>query len=141
MCDYIVVPERNCYPLQAKTSFEQAAVAEPLAIGVYASRRVANLQGACVGILGAGPIGRSTLEGTRIGRAGTVYVTDKIEARCAAAEKAGAAWTGNPTQSDVVRDILTRTATRDRQTGSTPNPEWGHGKVNGAAALRNTPAG
>ena len=38
-----------------------------------------------------------------------------------------------------IREILTRTATSDRQTGGTPNYSWGHGKVNPGAALLATP--
>ncbi|MFH1842933.1 MAG: S8 family serine peptidase, partial [bacterium] len=39
-----------------------------------------------------------------------------------------------------IKEILQRTATNDRQTGSTPNPVWGHGKINPEAALKATPA-
>jgi minor extracellular serine protease Vpr len=38
-----------------------------------------------------------------------------------------------------IKRILTRTATRDEFTGATPNPRWGFGKVNPAAALKATP--
>ncbi|MCP4291009.1 MAG: S8 family serine peptidase [bacterium] len=39
-----------------------------------------------------------------------------------------------------VREILIRTAKSDRNTGSTPNPAWGYGKVNSEAAIRATKA-
>ncbi|HZO87262.1 MAG TPA: S8 family serine peptidase [Chthonomonadaceae bacterium] len=35
-----------------------------------------------------------------------------------------------------IRDILRRTATHDEFTGETPNPRWGYGKLDAAAALK-----
>jgi subtilisin family serine protease len=50
----------------------------------------------------------------------------------------------NPTlDAKQIRDIITRTAKADsftRAAGQTPNPEWGYGKIDSAAALRATPA-
>ena len=39
-----------------------------------------------------------------------------------------------------VKEILKKTAIRDELTGATPNPYWGYGKLNPAAAIRETPA-
>ena len=38
-----------------------------------------------------------------------------------------------------VKEILIRSASSDRQTGRVPNPAWGNGKINPAAALKATP--
>jgi subtilisin family serine protease len=50
----------------------------------------------------------------------------------------------NPTlDAKQIRDIITRTAKADsftRSAGQVPNPEWGYGKIDPAAALRATPA-
>jgi subtilisin family serine protease len=49
----------------------------------------------------------------------------------------------NPTLTAVqVKEILKKTAIKDDLTGATPNPFWGYGKLNPAAAIRDTaPAG
>jgi L-iditol 2-dehydrogenase len=84
-------------------SYDQAAISEPLAIGVYAVR-LANMDftGKNVGILGFGPIGLSVLLPLLQKGAKNVYVTDKIDGRLAIAKKSGAIWTGNPDTEDVV---------------------------------------
>jgi threonine dehydrogenase-like Zn-dependent dehydrogenase len=59
-------------------------------------------------ILGAGPIGLSVLLAAMAQKAGRIYVTDKIEARMAAALRVGADWTGNPAKQDVVGEIAAK---------------------------------
>lgn len=45
----------------------------------------------------------------------------------------------NPTLNAVqVKEILRKTAIKDELTGATPNPFWGYGKLNPAAAIRDT---
>jgi subtilisin family serine protease len=45
----------------------------------------------------------------------------------------------NPTLTAVqVKEILKKTAIKDEQTGATPNPFWGYGKLNPTAAIRDT---
>ena len=45
----------------------------------------------------------------------------------------------NPTLTAVqVKEILKKTAIKDELTGATPNPFWGYGKLNPAAAIRDT---
>lgn len=41
--------------------------------------------------------------------------------------------------STQIKRILTRTTSQDEFVGATPNPEWGHGKLNPVAALAATP--
>jgi len=105
LSEYIVMPAECCYPIKLRTTMEQAAIAEPLSIGVYSVNRSVAMRGARIGILGAGPIGLSVLLGAISQKAGRIYVTDKIEARMAAALRAGADWTGNPAKQDVVAEI------------------------------------
>ena len=59
LSDYIVMPEHSCFPIPDDMTFDQAAISEPLAIGVYAVSRSIAMEGAHVGILGFGPIGMS----------------------------------------------------------------------------------
>ena len=105
LSEYIVMPEESCYPIGPDASLEQAAVAEPLSIGVYAVQLWGGGAGARVGILGCGPIGLSVLLPLRAAGVQTVYVTDKIDARLAAAARSGATWTGNPDRDDIVSAV------------------------------------
>ena len=105
LCESIVMPEECCFPVRPPMTPEQAAVAEPLSIGVYAVSLSVPMRGARIAILGCGPIGLSVLLAARAQWVGTVYVTDKIDARLAVARRAGAAWTGNPATQNVVDAI------------------------------------
>jgi len=105
LSEFIVMPAECCYRVGKGTTLEQAAIVEPLSIGVYAVQTSAPMRGARVGILGAGPIGLSVLLAARLRRAAKIYMTDKIDARLAVARRAGAGWTGNPAQLDIVAEI------------------------------------
>lgn len=103
LSEYIVMPETSCFPIPASMSYDDAAISEPLAIGVYAVRlSQVDMKGKKVGIIGFGPIGMSVLLPVLAKGAEKVYVTDKIDGRLKIADKCGAAWTGNPTKQDVV---------------------------------------
>lgn len=105
LSEYIVMPEQCCYKITGKTTFDEAAISEPLSIGVYAVKQSIPMQGAKVGILGSGCIGLSVLLPSIAQGADKVYVTDKIDNRLELACKAGAAWTGNPDGEDVVAKV------------------------------------
>ena len=106
LCEYIVMPQDCLYPLNDNMTMEQAVLSEPLAIGVYALRQVCLSPNSSVAILGSGPIGLSALAAARAQSVPKIFNTDLIDARLALAKKAGAAWTGNPQQQDVVSAIL-----------------------------------
>ncbi len=105
LSEYIVMPEECCFKIRDSMSFEEAAISEPLAIGVYAVKRSIPMEAAKIAILGAGPIGLSVLLPAMAQGAEKVYMTDKIDSRIQLAEKMGATWTGNPTKCDIVKEI------------------------------------
>lgn len=105
LSEYIVMPEECCFSIPDHMSFAEAAISEPLAIGVYAVRQSIQMEGAKVGILGFGPIGMSVLLPAKAYGADTFYVTDKIDERLKVAKKVGASWTGNPDKIDVAEAI------------------------------------
>jgi L-iditol 2-dehydrogenase len=105
LSEYLVMPQACCCPIAASLTLEQAALSEPLAIGFYAVRRAMPVKGARIAILGAGPIGLSVLVCARAMGAHAIYVTDKIEARLAVAQAAGATLVGNPGQVDIVKAV------------------------------------
>jgi L-iditol 2-dehydrogenase len=108
LAEYVVMPQECCYPVKKKTTFDQAALAEPLSIGIYAVRLAAPLKIERMAILGSGCIGLSVLLAARNQGIKKIYVTDRIDVRLAAARKAGATWTGNPYGEDVVSAISER---------------------------------
>lgn len=105
LCEYIVMPEKCCFPIKKSMSFEQGALSEPLAIGVYSVERSVLPAKANVAILGAGPIGMSVFYVLRTKRVGNIYITDKIEERLAYSKKLKPKWTGNPDRTDIVKEI------------------------------------
>lgn len=108
LSEYVVMPAECCYSIKIDTTLEQAAIVEPLSVGLHAVKTSVPMQGARIGILGAGPIGLSVLLTAGVCKAGTIYVTDKIDARLESARRAGANWTGNPAKLDVVAAIAKR---------------------------------
>ncbi|MHC5161341.1 MAG: zinc-binding dehydrogenase, partial [Planctomycetota bacterium] len=106
LSEYIVMPEPSCIKISDHVSMVEAALSEPLAIGVYGVKQSIPMTGAKIGVLGAGPIGFSVFMPALSMGAPKAYVTDKIDARLELAQKAGASWTGNPDTSDIVSGIL-----------------------------------
>jgi L-iditol 2-dehydrogenase len=106
LCEYIVMPEDCCFPIDDKITLEQGVLCEPLAIGVYVVKQACMSKNAAITILGAGPIGLSCLVSAKAENVNTCYVTEKIEERVRAAEQNGATWAGNPNKEDIVKEIL-----------------------------------
>lgn len=105
LSEYIVMPEKCCFPIKRCMTFEQAVLSEPLAIGIYTVEKSMLFPKANVAVLGLGPIGMSVLSILRTKKTGRVYVTDKIEARLSYAKKLKPKWSGNPDSIDVVSEI------------------------------------
>ena len=105
VADYRVVPAENCLPIPESMTLDQAALIEPLSIGLYAVRLAGVGPAARVAILGCGPIGLSVLLSAKAVASCSAYVTDLFDERLAAAARCGADWTGNPRRQDVVAEI------------------------------------
>jgi L-iditol 2-dehydrogenase len=105
LSEFIVMPESSCIPVSDSLSYDQAAISEPLAIGVYAVKQSIPMKDAKIAILGFGPIGMSVLLPALAQGAAKVYVTDKISQRLEIAQKCGASWTENPDNEDIVSSI------------------------------------
>ena len=106
LSQFILMPARNCFKLSAGMSFTQGALSEPLSIGVYAVELMGQRHVETLGILGAGPIGLSVLLAAQAFGLQDIYVTDKVDVRLKAAERAGAVWIGNPDRADIVAAVL-----------------------------------
>ena len=103
LSEYIVMPETSCFKIPDHMSYDEAAISEPLAIGVYAVKQSIPMEGAKVGILGFGPIGMSVLLPVLAKGASEVYVSDKIDERLRIAQQNGATLTANDDKEDVVK--------------------------------------
>ena len=107
LCEVLALPETCCFPINDRTTFEQAVLSEPLAIAVYGVERAGLPARATVAVLGAGPIGMSVFHVLRAKGAGEVFITDKIPERLKFAQTLKPAYCGNPDRADVVREIST----------------------------------
>ncbi len=106
LSEFLVMPERCCFPVPDHMNLDQAALSEPLSVGIYAIRLSGLPQtGTSIGILGCGPIGMSVLLASQVIGAKKFYVTDKLDYRLEKAKKAGATWTGNPDKEDIVKSV------------------------------------
>lgn len=108
LAEYIVMPETSCYLIPDEMNLDEAALSEPLAIGLYAVKQSIPLEGAKIAILGAGPIGLSVLISAIHRGAKEIYITDKIYDRLDIAMSLGATWAGNPLEINVVKEINSR---------------------------------
>lgn len=131
VAEHRVLPAENCFPLPETVTLEQAALVEPLSIGLHAVRlagdcrtagdwpdfRGANLELSPSGssgaephlaVLGSGPIGLSVLVCAKAAKPCTVYMTDLIDERLQVARQCGADWTGNARRAEVTAAIAER---------------------------------
>ena len=106
LSEYIVMPSECCFKVNDSTTFEQAAIVEPLSIGYYAVQQSIDLKGKDIGILGCGPIGLSVMLPAMTQKTNRIFVTDKIDERLELAKSHGASWIGNPDKIDVEKDII-----------------------------------
>jgi len=103
--EFLVMPEHNLIKIPKDLGYEEAAICEPLAIGLYAVRISCFRPGDSVAILGAGPIGLSVIF-SLAGVASRVVVSDLFQNRLDMAKVLGATetvlveegLTGNPFQ-------------------------------------------
>jgi len=106
--EYAAVPLHTVRPLPASLPLIQAALIEPLAVGVHAVR-VSDLKvGDVTAILGAGPIGMMTAQVARLAGARRVFVSERSPRRLAIARDLGLEVI-DITQQDTVETIMSAT--------------------------------
>jgi len=106
LTEYIVMPETSCLPIEKKLSLDEAAISEPLAIGIYSVKKSIPMPGSKIAILGSGPIGMSVLLAAKAEGCSKVYMTDRLDGRLQCVKQAGAHYTGNIDTEDITRQIL-----------------------------------
>jgi L-iditol 2-dehydrogenase len=105
LSEYIVMPETSCFLIKNNLSLDDAALSEPLTIGVYALKLSLMKQGMDIGILGCGPIGLSVITAASVQKPGKLFATDKLDYRLDVALSSGASWIGNPDKTDIISTI------------------------------------
>ena len=106
MADYLVVPIDKVVPLPDNVTLKEAALAEPLAVGVHAAKRGGVLFNKNIVIIGAGMIGLSTLICVAKAGAKNIIVTDLSDDRLKIARSLGATQTINASEIAPVEKIL-----------------------------------
>lgn len=107
LADYIVMPDFTCFPVSGKLNAVQAALIEPLTIGVY-TVNLAQLQNenCSVAIFGAGPIGLSILMKLLADGLTNIGIIEPLEYRLGKAKEVGAKYLINPDKEEVVNKII-----------------------------------
>jgi len=103
--EFVLADEEQCIVIPDKMSFTEAALLEPLQVGIHAYNLVPAKAGDWVAIVGSGSIGLSCLEMARVAGATRIIVTDKLDYRLEAAKKAGATATVNVTKEDPLEAV------------------------------------
>lgn len=88
--DYVTVPARRLFPIDARLPIEIAALAEPMAVVIHALKRAQFSAGQRVLVLGAGNLGLLTVVAARALGAEDVWITARHAHQAALAEKLGA---------------------------------------------------
>jgi L-iditol 2-dehydrogenase len=102
LAEYIVMPDFTCFPVTGKMNPVQAALIEPLTIGVY-TVKLAQIQNKeiTVGIFGAGPIGLSVLFKLLADGIENITVIEPLDYRLQKAKEIGAKHFINPEKENV----------------------------------------
>jgi len=104
LANYITHASDFCFKIPDHVSFDEAAMCEPLSVGIHACNRAGVRIGSKVLIMGAGPIGLMCLLAAKAAGATTVVLVDIKEDRLKVASSLGATATIIAT-SDVSAEI------------------------------------
>lgn len=107
--EYIRVPARmvlvNMQEVPQHVSYEEAAIAEPLACVLHGAEEARVKLGDTVAIIGAGPIGLLHLLTARKLGAGRIIIMDLVDERLSFAERVGVDETINAGREDVINKV------------------------------------
>lgn len=106
LAEYIVMPDFTCFPVTGKLNEQQAALIEPLTIGVYAAKlaQIEKKNSSAV-IFGAGPIGLSILFKLLADKVTDVGIVEPLDYRLKKAREIGARYFINPKSEDVEQRV------------------------------------
>lgn len=106
LSEYIIMPDFTCFPVTGKMNPVQAALIEPLSIGVY-SVKLANIENKNTStvIFGAGPIGLSVLFKLLADGIINNGIIEPLDYRLERSKNIGAKYLINPEKEDVVSKV------------------------------------
>lgn len=108
--ELVNLPVANFRPISSRMSFAEAALAEPLAIGIHSLRLASIREGETVAVIGAGPIGLTTIAALRAARVGHIWAIEPLAHRREMARQLGAHAVMEP--AGAVQEILRETGQR-----------------------------
>lgn len=108
--ELVNLPVANFLPIPAGMSFEEAALAEPLAVALHSLRLASIRPGETVAVIGAGPIGLLTIAALRTVSATRIWAVEPLAHRRELARRLGADVVLDP--GEAVEQILGGTAQR-----------------------------
>ncbi|MCR5074127.1 MAG: NAD(P)-dependent alcohol dehydrogenase [Clostridiales bacterium] len=103
--NYMTIPAKNAFKLPENMSLIQGALIEPLAVGLSAAEKGGVSLGKSVALLGAGPIGLTTLLACKAMGATRIIVSDLQEERGRMALELGATDFINASVVDTVAEV------------------------------------
>lgn len=112
MRELVAWPADCAFPVPESLEIVEAPLLEPLSVGVHAAELTSGLEEATVLIAGCGAIGLCTLQMAKLRRAATVFASDPIPERLAAARELGADAVIEVGRQDPVEEIMEATAGR-----------------------------
>ena len=108
--ELVNLPAANFKPIPKEMSFDQAALSEPLAIGIHSLRLTSIARGETVAVIGAGPIGLLTIAALKAVEAGRIWAIEPIAHRREMALGIGADAALDP--EEALEEILKATGRR-----------------------------
>ena len=109
LSEYAVSPADFAYKIPDHVSLDEAALIEPLSVGIHACRR-GNLQaGQTVFISGAGPIGLTSSAAAKAAGATQIIISDVRDARLDIAKAMGATTVVNAKQESAQKVVMAQT--------------------------------
>ncbi|MGG1516557.1 NAD(P)-dependent alcohol dehydrogenase [Paenibacillus oryzisoli] len=120
-CDYMTIRHDMVFRIPTTLSFEEAALVEPVAVGIHAVNRARFNLGATAIIIGAGPIGLLTAQAFKAAGGGKAICVDFNESRLELAKKLGIDGVARPMDESLegAADVVFETAGAKTATSST----------------------
>ena len=106
--EYVVVNEDQAHKLPDNVDFEQGALTEPAAVGLYAVRQSRIQAGDTAAVFGCGPIGLLVIDALRAAGASRIFAVELSPERQAKAKELGAIVV-DPSKEDAVESIRRQT--------------------------------
>jgi (R,R)-butanediol dehydrogenase/meso-butanediol dehydrogenase/diacetyl reductase/L-iditol 2-dehydrogenase len=103
--EYVVVPERICFPLPEGLSYEEAAMTEPAGVAAHAFRITPLGLNDSVAVVGTGLIGLLLLSVLKASISGQVFALDTDPSRRETALKGGADAAFDPADPDLLKKV------------------------------------